>query len=131
MFSPIIPRDVNRPLVGSVSSSISCRLHRASYAPPVPPPWHRVTGTWRAFGASAPTTPRLLWSAPVSCVACRELPEKGILSRHLFFSPAVDLADAIDLFGAGPDLDDDDGIIDGKLDAAMAYYCPPLFVISP
>ena len=51
-------------------------------------------------------------AAPVSCVACRELPEEGILSRHLFFSPAVDLADAIDLFRAGPDLDDDDGIID-------------------
>ena len=30
-------------------------------------------------------------AAPVSCVACRELPEEGILSRHLFFSPAVDL----------------------------------------
>ncbi|CAL8387910.1 unnamed protein product [Boreogadus saida] len=35
-------------------------------------------------------------AAPVSSVACRELPEEGILSRHLFFSPAVDLADAID-----------------------------------
>ncbi|CAL8340787.1 unnamed protein product [Boreogadus saida] len=55
-------------------------------------------------------------AAPVSCVACRELPEVGILSRHLFFSPAVDLADAIDLFRAGPDLDDD-GIIDA--DASM------------
>ncbi|CAL8339934.1 unnamed protein product [Boreogadus saida] len=30
-------------------------------------------------------------AAPVSSVACRELPEEGILSRHLFFSPAVDL----------------------------------------
>ncbi|CAL8395097.1 unnamed protein product [Boreogadus saida] len=30
-------------------------------------------------------------AAPVSCVACRELPEEGTLSRHLFFSPAVDL----------------------------------------
>ncbi|CAL8260540.1 unnamed protein product [Boreogadus saida] len=84
------------------------------YAPPVPPPWHRVTGTRRAFGASAPTTPRLrAMAAPVSCVACRELPEEGILSRHLFFSPAVDLAEAIDLFRAGaPDLDDDGGNID-------------------
>ena len=54
----------------------------------------------------------------VSCVACRELPEEGILSRHLFFSPAVDPADAIDLFRAGPDLDDDDGIIDAD-DASM------------
>ncbi|CAL8254596.1 unnamed protein product [Boreogadus saida] len=52
-------------------------------------------------------------AAPVSCVACRELPEEGILSRHLFFSPSVDLAEAIDLFRAGaPDLDDDGGIID-------------------
>ena len=51
-------------------------------------------------------------AAPVSCVACRELPEEGILSRHLFFSPAVEMADAIDLFG--PDVDD--GIIDASLD---------------
>ncbi|CAL8235106.1 unnamed protein product [Boreogadus saida] len=52
-------------------------------------------------------------AAPVSCVACRELPEEGILSRHLFFSPSVNLAEAIDLFRAGaPDLDDDGGIID-------------------
>ncbi|CAL8369059.1 unnamed protein product [Boreogadus saida] len=49
-------------------------------------------------------------AASISCVACRELPEEGILSRYLFFSPAVDLADAIDLFRAGPD--DNDGIID-------------------
>ncbi|CAL8237631.1 unnamed protein product, partial [Boreogadus saida] len=55
--------------------------------------------------------------APVSCVACRELPEEGILSRHLFFSPAVDLADTIDLFSAGPD--DDDGIIDADDTASM------------
>ncbi|CAL8349548.1 unnamed protein product [Boreogadus saida] len=53
-------------------------------------------------------------AAPVSCVACRELPEEGILSRHLFFSPALELADAIDLFRAGPDVDD--GIIDASLD---------------
>ncbi|CAL8339831.1 unnamed protein product [Boreogadus saida] len=58
-------------------------------------------------------------AAPVSCVACQELPEEGILSRHLFFSPAVDLADAIDLFRAGPDLDDDDGIIDADADDSM------------
>ncbi|CAL8388849.1 unnamed protein product [Boreogadus saida] len=52
-------------------------------------------------------------AAPVSCVACRELPEEGILFRHLFFSPSVDLAEAIDLFRAGaPGLDDDGGIID-------------------
>ncbi|CAL8349842.1 unnamed protein product [Boreogadus saida] len=51
-------------------------------------------------------------AAPVSRVACRELPEEGILSRHLFFSPLVDLAEAIDLFRDGaPDLDDDGGII--------------------
>ncbi|CAL8268352.1 unnamed protein product [Boreogadus saida] len=42
----------------------------------------------------------------VSCVACRELPEEGILSRHLYFSPAVDLADAIYLFRASPDYHD-------------------------
>ena len=53
----------------------------------------------------------------VSCVSCRELSEEGILSRHLYFSPAVDLADAIDLFRAGPD--DNDGIIDADDDASM------------
>ena len=53
-------------------------------------------------------------AAPVSCVACRELPEEGILSRHLFFSPAVELADAIDLFRAGPFVDD--GINDASMD---------------
>ncbi|CAL8357570.1 unnamed protein product [Gadus morhua 'NCC'] len=59
-------------------------------------------------------------AAPVSCVACRELPEEGILSRHLFFSPAVDLAEAIDLFRAGaPDLDDDGGIINVDDDASL------------
>ncbi|CAL8380042.1 unnamed protein product [Boreogadus saida] len=37
------------------------------------------------------------------------LPEEGLLSRHLFFSPSVDLAEAIDLFGAGvPDAQDSD-----------------------
>ena len=63
----------------------------------------RCLGAYHAAAAMA---------APVSCVACRELPEEGILSRHLFFSPAVDLAEAIDLFRAGPDLNDDDGIVD-------------------
>ncbi|CAL8403787.1 unnamed protein product [Boreogadus saida] len=51
----------------------------------------------------------------VSCVSCRELPEEGILSRHLHFSPAVDLADAIDLFRASPDYHD--GVIDADDDA--------------
>ncbi|CAL8310591.1 unnamed protein product [Boreogadus saida] len=46
----------------------------------------------------------------VSCVACRELPEEGVFSRHLYFSPAVDLADTIDLFRARPDYHD--GVID-------------------
>ena len=39
--------------------------------------------------------------ATASCAACRVLPEEGLLSRHLFFSPSVDLAEAIDIFGAG------------------------------
>jgi hypothetical protein len=53
-------------------------------------------------------------AASISCLACRELPEEGILSRHLLFSPAVDLDDAIDLFRAGPY--DNDGIIDANDD---------------
>ncbi|CAL8345255.1 unnamed protein product [Boreogadus saida] len=36
-------------------------------------------------------------------------PEEGLLSRHLFFSPSVDLAEAIDIFGAEvPDAQDAD-----------------------
>ena len=38
--------------------------------------------------------------APASCATCHALPEEGLLSRHLFFSPSVDLAEAIDIFGA-------------------------------
>ena len=44
--------------------------------------------------------------APASCAACRTLPEEGLLSRHLFFSPWVNLAEAIDIFGA-QDADDE------------------------
>ena len=48
-------------------------------------------------------------AAPASCAACRALPEEGLLSRHLFFSPSVDLAGAIDIFGAKvPDAQDAD-----------------------
>ncbi|CAL8254817.1 unnamed protein product [Boreogadus saida] len=43
------------------------------------------------------------------------LSEEGILSRHLYFSPAVDLADAIDLFRASPDYHD--GVTDAGDDA--------------
>ncbi|CAL8314455.1 unnamed protein product [Boreogadus saida] len=47
--------------------------------------------------------------APASCAACRALPEEGHLSRHLFFSPSVDLSEAIDIFRAGvPDIEDVD-----------------------
>ncbi|CAL8337650.1 unnamed protein product [Boreogadus saida] len=47
--------------------------------------------------------------APAFCAACRALPEEGLLSRHLFFSPSVDLAEAIDIFRAGvPDPQDAD-----------------------
>ncbi|CAL8345245.1 unnamed protein product [Boreogadus saida] len=47
--------------------------------------------------------------APASGAACRALPEEGLLSRHLFFSPSVDLAEAIDIFGAEvPDAQDAD-----------------------
>ncbi|CAL8397633.1 unnamed protein product [Boreogadus saida] len=80
-------------------------------APPVPPPWHRVTGTWHAFGASAPTTPRLLWRPPSPVSPAGSCLKRGS-SSGIFFSPSVDLAEAIDLFRAGgPDLDDDGGII--------------------
>jgi hypothetical protein len=64
----------------------------------------RCLGADHAAAAMAPS---------VSCVSCRELPEEGILSRHLYFSPAVDLADAIDLFRASPDYHD--GVIDAQI----------------
>ncbi|CAL8348938.1 unnamed protein product [Boreogadus saida] len=65
-------------------------------------------------------------AASVSCVACRELPKEGILSKTLFFSPAVDLADAIDLFRASPE--DNDGIINvgfsrSRVSTATALKC--------
>ncbi|CAL8350301.1 unnamed protein product [Boreogadus saida] len=47
--------------------------------------------------------------APASCAACPALPEEGLLSGQLFFSPSVDLAEAIDIFGAEvPDAQDAD-----------------------
>ncbi|CAL8370831.1 unnamed protein product [Boreogadus saida] len=47
--------------------------------------------------------------APASCAACRSLPKQGLLFRNLFFSPSVDLAEAIEIFGAGvPDAQDAD-----------------------
>ncbi|CAL8253926.1 unnamed protein product [Boreogadus saida] len=66
----------------------------------------RCLGADHAAAAMAPS---------VSCVACRELPEEGVLSRHLYFSPVVDVADAIDLFRASPDYHD--GVIDADDDA--------------
>ncbi|CAL8363291.1 unnamed protein product [Boreogadus saida] len=66
----------------------------------------RCLGANHAAAAMAPS---------VSCVSCRELSEEGILSRHLYFSPAVDLADAIDLFRASPDYHD--GVTDAGDDA--------------
>ena len=95
----------NGPFQGHLKALLGLGPSQDSFAPPVPPPWHRVTGTWRVFGAAAAMAPS------VSCVSCRELSEEGILSRHLYFSPAVDLADAIDLFGASPDYHD--GVTDG------------------
>ena len=47
---------------------------------------------------------------PASCAACQALPDEELLSRHIFFSPLVELTEAIDLFKAGvPDLDDVSG----------------------
>ncbi|CAL8395183.1 unnamed protein product [Boreogadus saida] len=47
--------------------------------------------------------------APASCAACCAMPEEGLLSRHLFISPSVFLAEAIDILGAEvPDAQDAD-----------------------
>ena len=58
---------------------------------------------FRCLGAENATAALV---APASCAACRALPEEGLLSRHLFFSPWVNLAEAIDIFGA-QDADDE------------------------
>ena len=63
----------------------------------------RCLGADHAAAAMAPS---------VSCVSCRELSEEGSLSRHLYFSPAVD---AIDLFRASPDYHD--GVANADEDA--------------
>ena len=54
----------NGPFQGHLRALLGLGPSQDSFAPPVPPPWHRVTGTWRVFGASVPTTPRLLWRPP-------------------------------------------------------------------
>ncbi|CAL8398013.1 unnamed protein product [Boreogadus saida] len=97
----------NGPFQGHLRALLGLGPSQDSFAPPVPPPWHRVTGTWRVFGADHAAA---AMAPSVTCVSCRELPEEGILSRHLYVSPAVDLADAIDLFRASPDYHD--GVID-------------------
>ena len=62
---------------------------------------------------------------PASCAACRTLPEEGILSRHLFFSPSVDLSEAIDIFRAEvPDVDDDHIEVDVFADSASGFSRP-------
>ncbi|CAL8350915.1 unnamed protein product [Boreogadus saida] len=83
------------PFSGPLESAPVRACFQGLIAPPISPPWLRVTDTGRVSGASAPAL-----GAPASCAACRALPEEGLLSRHLFFSPSVDLAEAIDIFGA-------------------------------
>ena len=63
--------------------------------------------------------------APASCAACCALPEEGLLSRHLFFSPSVDLAEAIDIFGAGvPDAQDAEEYFEVDLVASLDDVFP-------
>ena len=54
-------------------------------------PCFRCLGAEHAAAASA---------NPASCAACQALPDEELLSRHMFFSPSVEL-EAIDLFKAG------------------------------
>ena len=57
---------------------------------------------------------------PASCAACRALPEEGLLSRHLFFSPSVILSEVINIFKAGfPDVEDDDDLIEVDDNASL------------
>ncbi|CAL8400669.1 unnamed protein product [Boreogadus saida] len=64
--------------------------------------------------SSGEAADKLPFSGPPESAPGASCLKRGCLSRHLFFSPAVELADAIDLFRAGPDVDD--GIIDASLD---------------
>ncbi|CAL8350689.1 unnamed protein product [Boreogadus saida] len=66
-------------------------------------------GHWRALLCLGAEHAAAALVDPASCAACRELPEEGLLSRHLFSSPSVDLAQAIDIFRAKvPDTQDAD-----------------------
>ena len=59
---------------------------------------------------------------PASCAACQALPEEELLSRHIFFSPSVELAEAIEHFKAGvPDLDEEDIDVDDDDDGNNVF----------
>ncbi|CAL8342142.1 unnamed protein product [Boreogadus saida] len=84
---------------GGPFSGPQCASCPASLAPG---DGHRVC--FRCLGAEHAAAALV---ATASCAACRALPEEGLLSRHLLFSPSVNFAGAIDIFGAGvPDAQD-------------------------
>ncbi|CAL8339888.1 unnamed protein product [Boreogadus saida] len=90
-----------RPSSGPPESAPGARSfpgHLCAFCPASLAPGDGHLACFRCLGADHAAA---AMAAPVSCVACRELPEEGILSRHLFFSPAVELADASldDVFG--------------------------------
>ncbi|CAL8388858.1 unnamed protein product [Boreogadus saida] len=108
-----------RPSSGPPESAPGARSFSGPLCASCPAPLAPGDGHLACFRCLGADHAAAAMAAPVSCVACRELPEEGILSRHLFFSPAVDLADAIHLFRDGPDLDEHDGIIDADDDTSM------------
>ncbi|CAL8253945.1 unnamed protein product [Boreogadus saida] len=64
-----------------------------------------LTGSGSAYRCLGAEHAAAALVAPASCA----LHEEGLLSRHLFFCPSVDLAEAIDIFGAEvPDAQDAD-----------------------
>ena len=94
----------NGPFQGHLRALLELGPFQDSYAPPVPPPWHRVTATWRALCASALTTPRLLWRPPSPVSPAGSCLKRGS-SPGISYFPC-----------GGPD---DDGIIDADDDASM------------
>ena len=94
---------------------------------PVPVPWRRVTGLtpttcFRCLGAEHAAGAMV---TPASRAAYHAQPEEGLLSGYLFFSPSVDLSEAMDIFEAGvPDVDDDHIEVDVFADSASGFSRP-------
>ncbi|CAL8270214.1 unnamed protein product [Boreogadus saida] len=101
----LIPPEAHAPRDGCAAVTAADRFHsNQATVRRAPGDGHRAC--FRCLGADHAAAALV---APTSCATFRTLPEEGLLSRHLFFSPSVDLAEAINIFGAEvPDAQDAD-----------------------